>query len=308
MIVRIGFAPGAGELPGQDGLTALVQGLEREGFDSLWVSERATSEAEDPVVTLAFAAALTSRIKLGTAVMTLPGRPPALLAKQLASLDRLSGGRLLPAFGLGLRHPAEQQAFGVRREERVALFEEALPLLRRFWAGDEVTHHGPRYHYEGLRVAPRPVDGGFDVWMGGASEPELRRTGRLSDGWLAAFTTPAEADRGRELVLRAAAEAGREIEEEHFGAVVPYRRGVLGATAGERLARARAVRGPARPDEVVPDLESLEAHLRRLIGAGLSKFVLVPLDRPGSWDRELAEVRDAVLSLQTVRGAGLTTS
>jgi hypothetical protein len=59
---------------------------------------------------------------------------------------------------------------------------------------------------------------------------------------------------------------------------------------------------------VVPDLESLEAHLRRLIGAGLSKFVLVPLDRPGGWDRELAEVRDAVLSLQTVRGARLTTS
>jgi probable F420-dependent oxidoreductase len=303
VIVRIGFAPGTGALPGPGGLTALVQGLEREGFDSLWVTERATGEAEDPVVTLAFAAALSSRIKLGTAVMTLPGRPPALLAKQLASLDRLAGGRLLPAFGLGQRHIGEQQAFGVRREERVELFEEVLPLLRRFWAEDEVTHDGPRYHYEGLRVLPKPPKGGFDVWMGGASEPELRRAGRLSDGWLAAFTTPAEAARGRELVLRTAAEAGREIEEEHFGAVVPYRRGALGETAEERFARARAVRGPARPDDVIPDLESLDAHLRRLLDAGLSKFVLVPLHQPGSWDEELAEVRDAVLSLQTVTTA-----
>ncbi|MFI0348991.1 LLM class flavin-dependent oxidoreductase [Actinomadura sp. 9N407] len=298
MIVRIGYMPAAAP-PDRDGFTALVQGLEREGFDSLWVSERPTGPAGDPVVALTYAAALTSRIKLGTAVMALPGRPPALVAQELASLDLLSGGRLLPAFGLGVRNPGDQQAFGVRREERAAMLDEALPLLRRFWAGDEVTHHGAHYDYDGLRITPRPAKGGFDVWLGGASEAELRRTGRISDGWLASFTTPAEGERGRLLIQAAAAEAGREIEEEHFGAVVPYRRGPLSPELEKRITgAARRVHGPAAPDDVAPPLEALEAHLKRLVEAGLSKFVLIPLGPPEDWDTELAAVRDAVLHLQ----------
>ncbi|MEU5883581.1 LLM class flavin-dependent oxidoreductase [Spirillospora sp. NPDC047279] len=300
MIVRIGYNTPAA-VPDPDGLTALVLGLEREGFDSLWVSERATGPSADPVVALTYAAALTTRIKLGMSVMTLPGRRPALVAKELASLDRLARGRLLPAFGLGLRNAGEQQAFGVRREERAAIFEEALPLLRRFWAEDEVTHQGAHFQYDALRVLPKPAKRGFDVWMGGAADVELRRTGRLSDGWLAAFVTPAEGERGRLLVQQAAAEAGREVEEEHFGAVVPYRRGPLPPEVESRLTRSRAVRGPAPLDEVVPDLDGLESHLKRLVEAGLSKFVLAPLAPPADWDTELAETRDAVLHLQTVR-------
>jgi probable F420-dependent oxidoreductase len=299
MIIRIGYAPGLTTPPDPARLTELVNGLEREGFDSLWVTERATGEIGDPVVTLTYAAALSSRLKLGTAVMVLPGRRPALLAQQLASLDRLCGGRLLPAVGLGRRDVGEQQAFGVRPEERAALFEEVLPLLRRFWAEDEVTHHGPRYHYEALRVLPKPVARGFDVWMGGASDAELRRTGRLSDGWLASFVTPAEAEHGRLSVQRAAADAGREIEEEHFGAVVPYRRGPLDDTVEQRFARARRVRGAVPVADVMPPLEDVAAHLGRLIDAGLSKFVLIPVNVPRSWDAELADVRDATLSLQT---------
>jgi probable F420-dependent oxidoreductase len=300
VIIRIGMAPAASAL-GPEPLTALSLGLEREGFDSLWVSERVTGPALDPVVALTYAAALTSRIKFGMAVMTLPGRAPAVLAKELASLDVLSGGRLLPAFGLGQRHAGEQQAFGVRREERAAVFEEALPLLRRFWAEDEVTHDGPRFRYEALRVLPKPAARGFDVWMGGTAEPELRRAGRLSDGWLAAFPTPAEGERGRAIVQEAAAAAGREIEEEHFGAVVPYRRGPLPPEAEARFARVRRVSGPAPQDDVVPDLGGLEAHLKRLVEAGLSKFVLAPMAPPDDWAAELADVRDAVLHLQTRR-------
>ena len=300
MIVRIGYAPGPAAAPDPVWLADLVGGLERVGFDSLWVTERVTGESGDPVVTLTYAAALSTRLKLGTAVMVLPGRQPALLAQQLASLDRLAPGRLLPAFGLGRRDAAEQQAFGVRAEERAAMLEEALPLLRRFWAEDEVTHHGPHYHYEALPVRPRPAAGGFDVWMGGASDAELRRTGRLSDGWLASFVTPADAEHGRAAVSRAAAEAGREIEEEHYGAVVPYRRGPLDAAEEQRLARARRVRGQVPIADVIPSLETLDAHLRRLMDAGLSKFVLVPVSAPQDWGAELTDVRDAALSLQTV--------
>jgi probable F420-dependent oxidoreductase len=300
VIVRIGYmAPAA--TPDRENQIALVQGLEREGFDSLWVSERATGPGGDPVSMLAFAAALTERIKLGMAVMALPGRQPALVAKEMASLDRLSGGRLLPAFGLGIRHVGEQQAFGVRRDQRAAMLNEALPLLRRFWAEDEVTHHGTFYDYEGLRILPKPVKGGFDVWLGGASDAELRRTGRLSDGWLASFVTPEQGERSREIIQRAAAEAGREIEEEHFGAVVLYRRGPLGAAVEARFARARQVRGDIDLGAVIPALEDVEAHLKRLVEAGLSKFVLAPVEAPDDWAAELADVRDAALGLQTRR-------
>src|SRR5687768_6213050 len=105
--VRIGFGLGTRTLI-NDGerLGALVDGLERLRFDSLWLSERLTAEAPDPIVAMAFAAARTARLKFGTSVLVLPGRNPVVLAKELASLDRLSGGRLLPAVGLGAPVPA----------------------------------------------------------------------------------------------------------------------------------------------------------------------------------------------------------
>src|SRR2546421_1467984 len=153
MKVRIGYglgtAAGAG---GQQHSRELVDGLERHRFDSLWLSERITGVAPDPVVGLAVAAGRTEHLKLGTSVLVLRGRNPAVLAKELASLDVLSGGRLLPAFGLGVAEPHEQQAFGVRREERAGWFDEALPLMRRMWAEDVVDHDGSRFAYAGLSV------------------------------------------------------------------------------------------------------------------------------------------------------------
>src|SRR5262249_52989106 len=98
--VRIGFGGGARSAQRVDGFAGLVDGLEANGFDSLWCSERATGPIPDPVVALTFAAGRTKRLKLGTSVQVLPGRNPLLLAKQWASLDVLSGGRALPAFGL----------------------------------------------------------------------------------------------------------------------------------------------------------------------------------------------------------------
>src|SRR5438445_518335 len=96
---------------------------------------------------LATAARRTQKLKLGTSVLVLPGRNPVVLAKELASLDLLSGGRLLPAFGLGIADPGEQQAFGVARGERAAWFDEALPLIRRLWVEDDVDHDGPRFSF-----------------------------------------------------------------------------------------------------------------------------------------------------------------
>ena len=108
-------------------------------------------------------------------VLVLPGRNPMLLAKELATLDRLSRGRLLPAFGLGAVDPGEHQAFGVEREASgPPCFDEALPLLRRFWTGDAVDHDGRFHRYEGGSRAPdRRSRTRCDIWLGGIAPSEL---------------------------------------------------------------------------------------------------------------------------------------
>ncbi|MGZ8751780.1 MAG: LLM class flavin-dependent oxidoreductase, partial [Acidimicrobiia bacterium] len=225
MKVRIGYGLGALQAIGDaHGFAALVDGLEANGFDSLWLSERVSGPAPDPIIGLAVAAGRTRKLKLGTSVQVLPGRNPALLAKELASLDVLSGGRLLPAFGLGVASGAEQQAFGVARGDRAPWFDEALPLIRRMWSEETVDHHGSRFHYEGLRVLPKPTQQPLDVWLGGKAPSELRRVCRLGDGWLASFATPDDCEAGRRVIEATADAAGRSIDPEHYGSMIFYAR------------------------------------------------------------------------------------
>jgi probable F420-dependent oxidoreductase len=297
MKVRIGYGLGVQGLRDSKRFGEFVDGLESRGFDSLWLSERLTGDAPDPLVGLAFAAGRTRKLKLGTSVQVLPGRNPADVAKEWASLDRLSGGRALPAFGLGVANPAEQQAFGVARDERAAWFDEALPLVRRLWTEDDVDHDGPRFSYRGLSVRPKPVQQPPDVWLGGRAKSELRRVGRLGDGWLPSFSTPGEVAAGRVLVEEAAADAGREIEDEHYGALVIYVRDAI----PDLLVTAITNRRPdADPAELVPvGLPALRAHLERFLEAGFSKLVLVPAHDPASWTAELDDVAHEILPLQT---------
>jgi probable F420-dependent oxidoreductase len=239
-------------------------------------------------------------LKLGTSVQVLPGRNPALLAKEWASLDRLSGARALPAFGLGNPLAAEHQAFGVSREDRAPIFDEALPLIRRLWSEDDVDHEGKHFSYRGLTVRPKPLQEHLDVWLGGRARSELRRCGRLGDGWLASFLTADECAERRPVIEKAAAEAGRVIDEEHYGAMVLHARDAVPDALRERLA---AVRPEARADELVAvGPEHLRTRLGTYIDAGFSKLVVVPLDEPSNaegFDGALGAVADAVLDLQS---------
>ena len=249
MKVRVGFGAGArGSADRAAQFGAMVDALERNGFDSVWCSERATGPMPDPMVALSFAAGRTRKLKLGTSVQVLPGRNPVLLAKQWAALDILSDGRALPAFGLGVVEPMEQQAFGVTREERAPWFDEALPLMRRLWAEDTVDHEGLRFHYKAVTIGTRPAKP-LDVWLGGRVPAELRRVGRMGDGWLPSFCTPAQVAKDRAVVDEAAAAAGRAIDPEHFGAMVFYARGPL-PESYVRAARRTPWRG-RRPDRRV---------------------------------------------------------
>lgn len=297
MKVRIGYGLGGQRGLDRVGFTTLVDALEELHFDSLWLSERVSGEAPDPIIGLAVAAGRTERLKLGTSVQVLPGRNPALLAKELASLDVLSGGRLLPAFGLGIAHPLEQQAFGIAREDRAPWFDEALPLLRRIWTEDAVDHDGPRFHYDGLRVLPKPVQQPPDVWLGGRAPGELRRVGRLGDGWLASFTLPADCAAGRPVIEEAAAAAGRVIDPEHFGAMVFYTTGELPEPVRALIAsRSSAV----DPRELVPNsLDALARRIEGYVAVGFSKLVLVPIHAPADWRAELEPLAERLVALQS---------
>ena len=296
MKIRIGFGLGTRTALDAEPFAELVDGLEQLGFDSLWLSERITGPAPDPLIGLAVAAGRTRKLKLGTSVMVLPGRNPALVATEWASLDRLSGGRTLPAFGLGIADPAEQQAFGVERGERAAWFDEALPLIRRLWTEESVDHDGVRFSFRGMNVRPKPVQSPPDVWLGGIAPSELRRVGRLGDGWLPSFCTAEEAARGRVTIEEAAGAAGRELDPEHYGALLFYaRRGVP-----DGLARIVAARRPGvdPADLVAVGVPALRTTIERFCDVGFSKFVVVPLEEPPGWSEELAELGQALLPLQ----------
>ena len=296
MKVRIGYGLGNLRPLSGEALGAMAEALERNGFDSLWLSERISGPAPDPVLGLTFAAARSSRIKLGTSVSVLPGRSPAIVAKEWATLDVLSGGRALPAFGLGIAHPVEQQAFGVERADRASIFDEALPLLRRLWTEDDVSHDGRWFHYEHMNVLPKPTHP-LDVWLGGRAPSELRRIGRLADGWLASFATPEQCKAARVTIEDAADAAGRAIDPEHFGVMALYTNGEL----PDGFVQAIRTRNP---DVEIDDLVArgwtqLRDLCERYVAVGFSKLVLVPLGEPRDWDDELAAAAAALLPLQT---------
>jgi probable F420-dependent oxidoreductase len=287
--VRIGYGLGTGGMTGEaERFGPFVDALEAHGFDSLWLSERITGPAPDPLAAIAFAAGRTRKLKFGTSVLVLPGRNPALLAKEIASIDVLSGGRMLPAVGLGVADPREQAAFGVAREDRARLFDSMLPMLRAWWAGEEV---------DGIRVLPQPVQQPLDVWLGGRAPSELRRVGRMGDGWLPSFCTPDDVVAGRKLVEEAAEAAGRTMDPEHWGALVAYGAGELPPRIVEALSRRRPDLSDVR--EIVPaSLPDVRRRLEDFCAVGFSKFVLVPVVEPESWADELAAVAAEVLPLQ----------
>jgi probable F420-dependent oxidoreductase len=299
MKIRIGYGLGTRTVTNEgDGFGSFVDDLERLGFDSLWLSERVSGEAPDPLVALAYAAGRTTRLKFGTSVLVVPGRNPVLLAKELATLDRLSDGRMLPAVGLGVADPHEQQAFGVERGDRAKLFDEIVPLLRRFWTEDAVDHDGTWFHYEGVTVRPRPVQQPIDIWMGGIAPSEIKRVGRLGDGWLPSFCTPDDVASAIPVINEVADRHGRSIDPEHFGALIAYADGALPDLFAQFIARRRPDVDPA---DVVPvGLPAVRATIEKMVAAGASKFVLLPLSEPPAdgWTAELERVAAELLPLE----------
>jgi probable F420-dependent oxidoreductase len=272
-----------------------VDRVEALGLDSLWFSDRLISPTPTlgSTAALATVAARTRKLKFGSAVLVLPTRNLLEVAKEIATLDVLSGGRMLPAFGLGTEDEREFEAAGIAKAQRAGRLDEAVPLLRRLWSEDHVTHHGRYYHLSDVTLSPKPVQfavGGPPIWFGGRSQAAYRRVGRLGDGWLASFITPGEVREGVAAIKAAAAEADRSLEEDHYGVIVSYR---VAASREQAMAGVSPALARFRPD-VAPEEycafgppKECVAVIRRFIEAGASKFVLRPACPPEEIDAQL---------------------
>lgn len=293
MKVRIGIGAGIGAAGENLGL--LVEDLEALGYDSLWLPEIMTAPAIGPLTGLAFAAGRVKKLKLGTTIV-LPGRNPVRLAKELATLDRLSEGRLLVTAVLGINRPAELASLGVDSGGRGEEVDELLPLIRRLWSEDGVSHKGERWALEDVSIEPKPLQRPLEVWLGGTARSALRRTGALADGWLPSGCTAREAAEGRAEIERCAAEAGREISPEHFGVSLAYAKSEVPEDVLRRLGTARR---PVDPSTIPVGLDTLRKALEEFVEVGFSKFVVRPLVPPSDWRGELEALGDAVLDLQS---------
>jgi probable F420-dependent oxidoreductase len=299
---RVGIMPGPWP-PGRDGaafLWTLCDMLERSDVDSIWLSDRLSSPAPVPEVmtTLAAIAARTSRLKFGPSVVVLPYRTPVVAAKEMATVDWLSGGRLFPAVGVGVELPREFDASGVPFAERGRRTDEAIRVMRLLWTQDEVTFQGDFYKLDRVSIFPKPWQTPPPIWIGGKSEAAMRRTARLGDGWIPSFITPDEMRAGIQKVHDLAAAAGREVPEDHFGTLINYAIADSEATA---LALAQPYVPRGRVDEATMrrctafgPAGTLIEKVEEYVKAGASKFILRPLCPPDRMLEQLALVGEQV--------------
>lgn len=283
--IGIGFGQWRYGLPEPELLCEYAEASEAAGLDSIWLSDHIVTRNPTLDITCLFAmiAARTKRVKMGPSVLTLPARHPVHVAKTYASLDYLSGGRMVMAVGSGsdLRDLA---ASGVPAQDRGKRLDEGIAVLRRLWTESHVTHHGQFYHFDDVTIEPRPRKGSLDIWIGGKSDAILKRVARLGDGWFPALTSPAEFQRDMAKLVAFGEEYGRAINPREAGVLL------LTHVCEDRDAAWRtvepALRGlPIAPEDVAarcvvgPAAECRE-RLQRFIEAGCSKFVLRPACPP----------------------------
>ncbi len=278
---------------GAGGFWRWVDLCEQGGVDSLWQTDRIVSH--EPILecmsVMAALAGRTRRIKFGVNVVSVAFRDPVLLAKQCATIDVLSEGRLLPAFGIGSPLAPEWRALNLDTGTRGRKTDEALEIIGRLWREDKVDFGGVHFHLAGASISPKPVQPDLPMWIGGSSAAAIRRTARFGTGWQAGGETPPEAGLVVAQIREAAAAAGRAIDDDHFGAGIPFRFGRADDAALEGLFdayRRRTGRDPLR-HFVIGDAEAIVERIALYVAAGISKFILRPAARGD--DEMLAQSR-----------------
>jgi len=283
--LRFGFMTSVGD---PDAARTTTERAEAWGYDSLWTGDHVAFAVPilDPLLQLAQLGAFTRRLQLGTAVYLLPLRHPVPVAKQIATLDRLLGGRFVFGVGVGGEFPAEYAACGVPLGERGARIEEAIPLLRALWSGESVAHAGRFYPIPPTRMLPTPLQpGGPPIWGGGRSDATLARLGRLADGWISYVVTPDRYAEGLGKIARAAERAGRALTAFGTGHLLfvviddSYEQAWDAAT--EHLSRRYAsdFRAAARKYAALGPPADVAERVAAFVKAGVRHVVLDPVGR-----------------------------
>lgn len=201
-------------LPDPEEAKTLIELVDACGYESVWVGDHISFAIPilDPMMQLMQAAGWSSRLKLGTGVFLLPLRHPTPVAKQAATLDLLSQGRLIFGVGVGGEFPNEFAACGVPHNERGARLSEGMEVLRKLWSGEKVSHQGRFYSFPEVQMLPTPAQpGGPPMWCGGRSDPALARAGKLADGYVSYVITPEMYRDALEKIAVAAAGCNREL-------------------------------------------------------------------------------------------------
>lgn len=260
--MKIGFGiPVSGAWATPENLTHIAQRAEDLGYHSLWTYQRLLSPVDaawgemyrsvlDPVVSLAYVAARTSRIRLGVAVINMPFIAPVVVAKQLATLDIVSGGRVDAGFGNGWSDE-EFAATGATKQGQGRRADEFLSLLKALWTDEIVEHAGEFYQVPRMRLDPKPVQRPHPpILLGAVAPPALRRAGRLCDGWVSRSRADLRKIGESVAVISAAAEeAGRDPQTLRFVCRGVVRRRAAGSDERVPLT--------GTPDQIRSDLEDL---------------------------------------------------
>lgn len=282
-----------------------IRAVEELGLDSFWTGEHIVYHRpiQEAVTTLTYAAALTSRIKIGPATLLLPLRHPTIMAKQLSCLDVLSNGRLLLTVGVGGDYPREFEACGVPIKERGRRVTEAIEIMRKYWTGERFDYDGKIFQLKDVDMLPTPVQlDGPPIWVSGRQDAPMKRAARLGDGWHPYMYT---AKRCRESFLQVkefAEEAGRTLPKDYVFAVFVYvalhddvdearRRGIEELSYRyeqdfTELVEKYCAFGP--PERVVD-------FLAPYVEAGVNYFILAPIMPPGERRAHLERIAGEVL-------------
>jgi probable F420-dependent oxidoreductase len=281
MSVAIGL--GLTEFPfaGARGYWRWADLCESGGIDSIWQTDRIVTAAPmlECMSAMAALAGRTRRLKFGMNVVSLAMREPVLVARQCASIDVLSEGRLLPGFGVGNPQAPEWSALHIDTATRGRRTDEALEIIARLWAGGPVDFEGTCFRLSGARIAPLPVQPALPMWLGGRSMAAIRRTARFGTGWQGGPETPQRIEPVIAAIRVAVRETGRRIDDDHYGATFPFRFGRADSARVRAVMTAWQKRTGDDPRDyfAIGDGGAIIDRMDAYVRAGVSKFILRPL-------------------------------
>ncbi len=266
-----------------------VDMCEAGGIDSIWQTDRLVSKQPilECMTVMAALAGRTKRLRFGMNVVSLALRDPVLLAKQCATVDVLSEGRLLPAFGIGSPLGPEWTALDIDTKTRGRRTDESLEIIARLWREESVDFEGRHHRLKGASISPKPVQPDLPMWIGGSSDAAIRRTAKYGTGWQGGGETLEDAIRVVAAIKQALPAAGRTIDEDHYGASFPFYFGAPDTTVTKAMdAYAKRTGRDPYKQFAVGDKATILERIGQYVAGGVQKFILRPV---GSGEQVIAQ-------------------